>query len=226
MFNTGKQDKSRSHQDNTPQENLSHGAHSSVEQSDNTSWQTVDFPGTIAVDQIPGPVSHLRTNAMDSSSTPSIKGTPGGTHPRETELLNLVRDLNECNDVLLTKVSQLEESLERSQAALQAEILDSACRLVRPGGRLVYATCSLLHRENEEQVAKFQSAHDDFSIVPIRQAWSSVFGENAPDLELAEEVETLTLTPARHGTDGFFVAVMERAKEPEAAASDIADAAH
>ena len=122
MFNTGKQDKSRSHQDNTPQENLSHGAHSSVEQSDNTSWQTVNFPGTIAVDQIPGPVSHLRTNAMDSSSTSSINGTPGGTHPRETELLNLVRDLNECNDVLLAKVSQLEESLERSQAALQAEI--------------------------------------------------------------------------------------------------------
>ena len=122
MFNTGKQDKSRSHQDNTPQDTLLHGAHLPVEQSDNTSWQTVDFPGTIAVDQIPGPVSHLRTNAMDSSSTPSIKGTPGGTHPRETELLNLVRDLNECNDVLLTKVSQLEESLERSQAALQAEI--------------------------------------------------------------------------------------------------------
>ncbi|MEM7653843.1 MAG: RsmB/NOP family class I SAM-dependent RNA methyltransferase, partial [Pseudomonadota bacterium] len=111
-------------------------------------------------------------------------------------------------------------------AALQAEILDSACRLVRPGGRLVYATCSLLHRENEEQVAKFQSAHDDFSTVPIRQAWLSLFRENAPDLELAEEVETLTLTTARHGTDGFFVAVMERAKEPEAAASDIADAAH
>ncbi|MBT9315316.1 hypothetical protein [Leptothoe spongobia] len=67
---------------------------------------------------------------MDSSSTYQINST-SSTQPststeqpsqRETELLNLVRDLNECNDVLLAKVSQLEESLERSQAALQAEI--------------------------------------------------------------------------------------------------------
>ncbi|NEQ50381.1 MAG: hypothetical protein F6K11_09650 [Leptolyngbya sp. SIO3F4] len=66
---------------------------------------------------------------MDSSSTyptDSTSTTQSSTNEqpgqREAELLNLVRDLNECNDVLLAKVSQLEESLEHSQAALQAEI--------------------------------------------------------------------------------------------------------
>ncbi|MBE9070822.1 hypothetical protein IQ260_29740, partial [Leptolyngbya cf. ectocarpi LEGE 11479] len=53
---------------------------------------------------------------------PTQMSSPETSSQRETELLDLVRDLNECNDVLLAKVSQLEESLERSQAALQAEI--------------------------------------------------------------------------------------------------------
>ncbi|MEO1180909.1 MAG: hypothetical protein AAFX51_08645 [Cyanobacteria bacterium J06636_28] len=107
----------------------SHGVQMSVAQSDNNSWQTVHFPGTVDADQLSGPTPHLRTNPMDSSSTHQSNSTANSqtstieqSSQRETELLNLVRDLNECNDVLLAKVSQLEESLERSQAALQAEI--------------------------------------------------------------------------------------------------------
>ncbi|MEM7063154.1 MAG: hypothetical protein AAF572_08315 [Cyanobacteria bacterium P01_B01_bin.77] len=114
---------------NETQNVSSHGAQLSVEQPDNNCWQTVHFPGTLAADQIPGSTPYLQTNAMDSSSThPSISpsfdqiSSPEPSSQRETELLDLVRDLNECNDVLLAKVSQLEESLERSQAALQAEI--------------------------------------------------------------------------------------------------------
>jgi len=86
---------------------------------------------------------------------------------------------------------------------LQAGILASAARLVRPGGRLVYATCSLLCEENEAQVARFLAAHPAFQVVPLRTA--------APHLTLSAHPDYLALTPARHDTDGFFAAVLERA---------------
>ncbi len=87
--------------------------------------------------------------------------------------------------------------------ALQARILASAARLVRPGGRLVYATCSLLIEENEAQVAAFLSGHPEFTIVPVADVAPEVTGSAHPAF--------LSLTPARHGTDGFFAAVMQRA---------------
>lgn len=98
-----------------------------------------------------------------------------------------------------------EQGLE-ALIALQARILASAARLVKPGGRLVYATCSLLEEENGAQVAAFLSAHPSFRAVPLRDA--------APDLAsglAADPSGYLSLTPARHGTDGFFAAVLERA---------------
>ena len=85
----------------------------------------------------------------------------------------------------------------------QSSILDSAAALVRPGGRLVYATCSLLREENEGQVSAFLIRHPEFALVPLVQAWP--FDTAPPDGEM------LTLSPARHGTDGFFAAVLERA---------------
>ena len=99
--------------------------------------------------------------------------------------------------------------------ALQADILDSAQRLVKPGGRLIYVTCSLLREEDEIQVEKFLGAHPDFSLRPIAEAWRSAIGGDCPTRD-----PMLRLTPARNGTDGFFVAVMERALAPRSAASD------
>jgi 16S rRNA (cytosine967-C5)-methyltransferase len=87
--------------------------------------------------------------------------------------------------------------------SLQASILDSAARLVKPGGRLVYATCSLLPEENEAQVEAFLAAHPEFQVVPLREA--------APQITDSGHPQHLSLTPARHGTDGFFAAVMARA---------------
>jgi 16S rRNA (cytosine967-C5)-methyltransferase len=84
----------------------------------------------------------------------------------------------------------------------QSSILDTAAALVRPGGRLVYATCSLLHEENEGQVSAFLIRHAEFVLVPLARAWP--FETTAPDGDM------LSLTPARHGTDGFFAAVLER----------------
>jgi 16S rRNA (cytosine967-C5)-methyltransferase len=85
----------------------------------------------------------------------------------------------------------------------QAGILDVAQSLVRKGGRLVYATCSLLEEENEAQVSGFLLRHSAFSVVPLAQAWPL-------DQPPPNAGDFLSLTPARHGTDGFFTAVMER----------------
>ncbi|HKP24997.1 MAG TPA: RsmB/NOP family class I SAM-dependent RNA methyltransferase [Dongiaceae bacterium] len=90
---------------------------------------------------------------------------------------------------------------------VQRNILDSAWRLVKPGGRLIYATCSLLAEENEAQIEAFLAAHADFKRVPVREVWTSAIGGDCPTTS-----DTLSLTPAQHGTDGFFAAVLERVK--------------
>jgi 16S rRNA (cytosine967-C5)-methyltransferase len=90
--------------------------------------------------------------------------------------------------------------------ALQARILASAARLVKPGGRLVYATCSMLPEENEGQLAGFLERHPAFRLVPLADV--------APELASTVEGACLSLTPARHHTDGFFAAVLEREAEP------------
>ena len=89
--------------------------------------------------------------------------------------------------------------------AKQASILDRGSRLVKPGGTLVYATCSVLVEENEAQVDAFRRRHPSFEIVPLAQAWAAV-AQGAPPCE----GPFLSLTPARHGTDGFFAAVLRR----------------
>ncbi len=92
---------------------------------------------------------------------------------------------------------------------LQGRILDSAARLVAPGGRLIYATCSLLPEENEAQVEAFLRSHPGFAALSLADLWAALLpGEPAPGAG-----ETLTLTPARHGTDGFFLAALERVEE-------------
>jgi 16S rRNA (cytosine967-C5)-methyltransferase len=88
---------------------------------------------------------------------------------------------------------------------LQARILASAARLVKPGGRLVYATCSLLPEENETQVQSFLMSHAEFAQVPVAEVWATHLSAPVPSFD-----PSLTLTPASHGTDGFFLAVLER----------------
>jgi len=97
----------------------------------------------------------------------------------------------------------------------QAAILDSAARLVKFGGRLVYATCSLLNEENDAIVEAFLAAHPDFELVPMNK----VLAEQRIELEMGDYLKML---PHKHGTDGFFAAVMER-KAPAKAAKPAAD---
>jgi 16S rRNA (cytosine967-C5)-methyltransferase len=84
----------------------------------------------------------------------------------------------------------------------QAAILDAAATLVRPGGRLVYATCSLLSAENDDIVAAFLEKHPDFSLLPA----AAVLGKQG----IACEGDVLRLLPHLHNTDGFFAAALER----------------
>jgi 16S rRNA (cytosine967-C5)-methyltransferase len=92
--------------------------------------------------------------------------------------------------------------------AKQGEILATAAKLVKPGGRLVYATCSLLPAENQDRITDFLSAHPDFATVPVADVWKETVGTPFPPG--AARDDCLLLTPARHQTDGFFVAVLER----------------
>jgi 16S rRNA (cytosine967-C5)-methyltransferase len=89
--------------------------------------------------------------------------------------------------------------------ATQDAVLDQAAPLVKPGGRLIYATCSLLPEENSERIAQFLARNSAFKVLPVGDVWRTVLGTEPPTAD-----DFLTLTPARHGTDGFFVAVMER----------------
>lgn len=89
--------------------------------------------------------------------------------------------------------------------ATQDQLLDQAAPLVKPGGRLVYITCSLLPDENQDRIAAFLARHANFRVLPVAEVWKAVLGTPAPT-----DRDTLTLTPASHATDGFFVALLER----------------
>jgi 16S rRNA (cytosine967-C5)-methyltransferase len=85
----------------------------------------------------------------------------------------------------------------------QAAILRAAANLVKPGGRLVYATCSLLGEENEDIVAAFLAERDDFGPLNCRE----LLAQQGIALETGEY---LRLLPHLHGTDGFFAAALQR----------------
>lgn len=91
---------------------------------------------------------------------------------------------------------------------LQADILRSASRLVKSGGRLIYATCSMLPEENYNQVAQFLEANPDFHPVPLSDMWQRSGLDVVQSLDLSSH--QLQLTPHQHQTDGFFVAAMRR----------------
>ena len=95
----------------------------------------------------------------------------------------------------------------------QIAVLDRGAALVKPGGRLAYITCSVLHQENNAQISAFLARTPGFEIVPPAQV-AAVLWDKADDFIAAALVsdEGLLMTPRRTGTDGFFVSVMTRSK--------------
>lgn len=87
---------------------------------------------------------------------------------------------------------------------MQADILDKVADKVKPGGRLVYATCSLFREENEDQVSAFLSRHSDYKILPLAEAWEGD-QESMPGTG-----DFMRLVPKTHETDGFFAAILQK----------------
>ncbi len=107
-----------------------------------------------------------------------------------------------------TKWRLTAEQLAARQAE-QAEILAGAADYVKPGGQLVYITCSVLPEENSAQIAAFLAARQDFSAVPASGVWFDRVGREAPE-GLYDGPDGVMLTPATTGSDGFFVAILAR----------------
>jgi 16S rRNA (cytosine967-C5)-methyltransferase len=99
-----------------------------------------------------------------------------------------------------------------TQAEQQTSILASAARLLKPGGRLVYATCSLLPAENETIALAFAQTHTDFTPLEVGDVLTHLKVTGAETLVSgpASRKEFLRLWPHIHGTDGFFAAVWEK----------------
>lgn len=91
-------------------------------------------------------------------------------------------------------------------AEKQLALLMQFAGRVRPGGRLVYATCSLSRIENEEVVAAFVAAHDGFEVVPPTNS----FGATARTFGTPPHPAGFAILPATHNTDGFFFAMLRR----------------
>lgn len=95
--------------------------------------------------------------------------------------------------------------LERLPAT-QLDICNQAMSLIAKGGRMIYATCTILRRENEQVIERFLAAHPGFAVMPVKAIWGR---ERAAPI--TDPTGTyLALDPDRHGTDGFFAAVLRR----------------
>lgn len=96
-----------------------------------------------------------------------------------------------------------------ARMAEQDRILAEAARFVRPGGRLVYVTCSVLPAENEHRIEAFLAATPGFRALDAGAAFTQAFGLPAEVVHVRRN--GIALTPARAGTDGFFVSILARA---------------
>ncbi len=104
---------------------------------------------------------------------------------------------------------RLKPEMLEARLAEQRMVLDLGAPLVRPGGRLAFLTCSILSLENRDQVDDFLKRFPEFKLVAWPELWREALGTEPPPSADGSS-ETLLMTPLSHGTDGFFVAVLER----------------
>ena len=111
---------------------------------------------------------------------------------------------------------RLKESAFEKRLEEQREILDAASQYVKPGGKLVYATCSFLAEEDEDQISAFLDRNETFRQINAAESVvsSGQLTEEGAALVRANQLPAgaVRLTPRRAGTDGFFFAVMQKAR--------------
>ena len=107
---------------------------------------------------------------------------------------------------------RLSPQMLEARLAEQRAVLDESARLVKPGGRLAYITCSVLPAENRGQVDAFLARQADFKLVPWPGLWEQALPGSSPPASADGSADTLQMTPLSHGTDGFFVAMLERVR--------------
>lgn len=156
-----------------------------------------------------------RSGLSSIRTVPLGRGTRPGELPRELE-----RYRNRCDAVVVDAPCsgmgtvrrmplpkwRLTPELVARHAAKQLSVLSAYAPCVKPGGVLLYSTCSVMPQENDEVVESFMARHPDF----VAEALVPVFAGRVQVPGLADDCATLTLTPAEHGTDGFFLARMRR----------------
>jgi 16S rRNA (cytosine967-C5)-methyltransferase len=99
---------------------------------------------------------------------------------------------------------RLSEEMIDSCSSTQRALLERNALLVRPGGRLVYVTCTILRRENQDVIEEFLHQHSEFSMLRAGRIL------NRQGIPWDENEQYLELLPHRYGTDGFFAAVLVR----------------
>ncbi len=103
---------------------------------------------------------------------------------------------------------RLSEQALKQRKEEQANVLSDAVKYLKPEGRLVYVTCSLLREENEQQIASILEKTPSLAPKSFAQAWQE--SGNETEMRSSNGHETyLTLSPARHATDGFFIAILQ-----------------
>ncbi|MBO6541442.1 MAG: RsmB/NOP family class I SAM-dependent RNA methyltransferase [Rhizobiaceae bacterium] len=101
-----------------------------------------------------------------------------------------------------------DRQLEQRMAE-QSAILDDACGFVRPGGTLVYVTCSVFDEENGDQIVAFRARQGDFEVADASSAWQAAL-PGSPLPQLTDKAGGVRLTPHSSDTDGFYVAMLKR----------------
>lgn len=100
----------------------------------------------------------------------------------------------------------------RQLIEVQVEILENASRVVRPGGWLVYSTCTINRDENERQLTRFISRHPDFEWEP---EFITRFPDELKDCQISSDTSMIQIMPFQFGTDGFFIACLRKKMKTE-----------
>jgi 16S rRNA (cytosine967-C5)-methyltransferase len=105
---------------------------------------------------------------------------------------------------------RLSPAMLEARRGEQKVVLEEGADLVKPAGRLAYITCSVLPSENRDQVESFLGRHPQFKLIAWPELWQRSLPGQTPVPSADGSDEALLMTPRDHGTDGFFVAVMQR----------------